>query len=275
MERDAIVHASSAGIVQELAKGVALQNQVGYAKNFDRSRSLSSEEIAWWVEEIRSRAGLDRSSRVLDGGCGTGRFAVPLEAAVGCSVVGLDKNREMLREARGKSEAVQWIEGDLLRLEVDLPEHVGTFDCILISSVIQQIQNLDLLFRQCRKMLVEGGVLLVRTTTPKLLRSVEWYRYFQKALDFELRRTHSVHSVRKSLNSSGFRINSQIQADLASAVIADELVVRFARKGFSWCSVYTEAEYSNSLESMRRAYAKKERVEYHHPTILITAKASA
>ena len=65
---------------------------------------------------------LDESggSRILDGGCGTGRVAIEL-ARRGYQVTGVDADASMLASARAKAPELPWIEGDLAHL----PDAVG------------------------------------------------------------------------------------------------------------------------------------------------------
>jgi SAM-dependent methyltransferase len=65
---------------------------------------------------------------VLDAGCGTGRIAMEL-ARRGLGVVGVDLDPEMLAAARDKAPFIQWIEADLVDVDLD-----RTFDGIVMAG---------------------------------------------------------------------------------------------------------------------------------------------
>ena len=65
---------------------------------------------------------------VLDAGCGTGRVAIEL-ARRGVSVVGVDVNVSMLATARRAAPAIEWIEHDLVALDL-----ARTFDAVLMAG---------------------------------------------------------------------------------------------------------------------------------------------
>jgi len=54
---------------------------------------------------------------VLDAGCGTGRVAIEL-ARRGLDVVGVDADRPMLEAARRKAPQLEWVEADLVDVEL-------------------------------------------------------------------------------------------------------------------------------------------------------------
>ena len=69
-----------------------------------------------------------RPLTVLDAGCGTGRVAVEL-ARRGIDVVGVDIDPSMLERARAKEPRVEWVEGDLV--DVDLGRR---FDVVVLAG---------------------------------------------------------------------------------------------------------------------------------------------
>src|SRR3989337_2318622 len=72
------------------------------------------EWLFWLPPSIRSKAvsrlGLKRGSRVLEGGCGTGRNLAPLIEAVGAEgqVYGVDLSEGMLAEAKQLCVRREW-----------------------------------------------------------------------------------------------------------------------------------------------------------------------
>jgi 2-polyprenyl-3-methyl-5-hydroxy-6-metoxy-1,4-benzoquinol methylase len=106
--------------------------------------------------------------RVLDVGCGEGRFAAEL-ARVGASVVGIDVAEEPLRRARA-------LEPDLdLRLVDDGgPWELAdsSFDVVWAGEVIEHVLDTAAWLSEIRRVLRSAGVLLISTpahSRPRLL----------------------------------------------------------------------------------------------------------
>jgi len=108
----------------------------GPAATYDRVRSSSPQEVQeFWLPAAVLETGLAPGARILDVGCGTGRLAVPLASR--CSVVGLDRSREMLGVARGKGSSPAFVLGDAARL----PFRDRTFDVALAVMVFHLLQD--------------------------------------------------------------------------------------------------------------------------------------
>lgn len=67
-------------------------------------------------------------SSVLDAGCGTGRVAIEL-ARRGIDVVGVDLDPNMLDSARAKAPQIEWVEHDLVSVDVG-----RTFDVVAMPG---------------------------------------------------------------------------------------------------------------------------------------------
>src|SRR5215470_16501685 len=74
-------------------------------ERYHRSRALTSADVDHWMRLVQEV--LPRAVRplVIDLGCGTGRFTVPLAAQLGVSVIGVDPSQKMLREAARHTRA--------------------------------------------------------------------------------------------------------------------------------------------------------------------------
>jgi SAM-dependent methyltransferase len=98
---------------------------------------------------------------VLDCPCGYGRHTVPL-AEAGYRVVGADRSKAQLAEARRRSDAVRFVEADYR----ELPFDDGTFDCVLnlFTSIGYAGEEGDRqAFTEFRRVLRPGGALVVET----------------------------------------------------------------------------------------------------------------
>ena len=90
--------------------------------------------------------------RVLDACCGTGDLALAA-ARAGGRVTGLDFSGAMLERARRKSEAIEWVQGDVL----ELPFEDETFDAATIGFGIRNVADLEAGLRELARVLKPGG----------------------------------------------------------------------------------------------------------------------
>ena len=111
---------------------------------------------------LRRRFLLERvrtGDRVLDVGCGEGRFASELVRA-GASVVGIDVAEEPLRRARARDPEL-----DLRLVAEDGPWELAdaSFDVVWAGEVIEHVADTAAWLSEVRRVLRSGGSLLVST----------------------------------------------------------------------------------------------------------------
>ena len=102
------------------------------------------------------------AGRLLDAGCGSGKYAIPLRMR-GFEVIGVDVSRgglEMAKEASGRRGL------DILFLEADvrsLPFPDASFDVIWCYGVLQHLlyAERELAVREFRRLLRTGGMLFI------------------------------------------------------------------------------------------------------------------
>jgi SAM-dependent methyltransferase len=86
-----------------------------------------------WSQRIRRLGGILANDRVLDVGCGTGRFTREIALQSGAEVVGVDHSYQMVRLARKNVGAV----ADVRRADADLlPYRAGSFDVAFCFGVL-------------------------------------------------------------------------------------------------------------------------------------------
>jgi demethylmenaquinone methyltransferase / 2-methoxy-6-polyprenyl-1,4-benzoquinol methylase len=101
--------------------------------------------------------------RVLDAACGTGDLAIAAREAGG-QVTGLDFSGRMLERARRKSDAIEWVQGDVLALPFD----DASFDAATIGFGIRNVEDLDAGLSELARVVRPGGRLAVlELTRPK------------------------------------------------------------------------------------------------------------
>jgi 2-polyprenyl-3-methyl-5-hydroxy-6-metoxy-1,4-benzoquinol methylase len=97
--------------------------------------------------------------RVLDVGCGEGRFAAAL-AGTGAQVVGIDVAEEPLRRARAQHPD---LDVRLVALEGPWPLQDASFDVVWAGETIEHVQDTAAWLSEVRRVLRSGGELLLST----------------------------------------------------------------------------------------------------------------
>ncbi len=150
-------------------------------------------------EELVARGAL-AGRRVLDAGCGTGRFASELVDRFGCEACGIDPEPRMLAVAAGRTGARLRVEqGTAERLPVD----DGSFErvtMVLSAHLVDRPQA----FAECRRALEPQGFLVVAGFDPATFEGYWLNRFFPSMLAADLRRFPSAKTLELDLVDAGF-----------------------------------------------------------------------
>jgi len=113
-------------------------------------------------------------ARILDVGCGTGRWLQRLEPLHAASLHGTDSSPAMLERARGKLAPTT----QLTLTTCSLPSPDVSQDLILLSFVLSYIEDLPALAHECARTLKPGGHLILSDMHPDTERQRGWTRSF-------------------------------------------------------------------------------------------------
>ena len=180
------------------------------AEVYDRARPGDSPHLEWWFERIAEVGQLGPGRRLIDLGCGTGRWTIPLTERTGCETVGVDSSPEMLEKAREKDRGnvVTWLEGDVEYLDMIEPE---SFDCAFMSLMMHHVYDHQTTFRGVHRVLRFGGVFLIRQGTLEQILNDVTHQFFPETVSIDLARTPLTCQIEGWLEKAGFE---DIKAEL-------------------------------------------------------------
>jgi cyclopropane-fatty-acyl-phospholipid synthase len=113
---------------------------------------------------IAAKLAIEPGMRVLDIGCGWGGMALYLHRTTGAEVCGITLSQEQLKVARRRAE-MAGVDAHVRFELVDYRHMTGTFDRIVSVGMFEHVgpAHYRTFFRQCRKLLSPGGVMLLHT----------------------------------------------------------------------------------------------------------------
>jgi ubiquinone/menaquinone biosynthesis C-methylase UbiE len=163
------------------------------SSTYDLSRPISEKNLALWLELISGKIGPRRGLKLLDLGCGTGRFSIPIAKRLGCHVTGADSSGEMLRRAMVKegSGAVEWHIQDAESLSY--PDIA--FDVVFMSHLLHHVDDPIKVVKESHRVLRPGGVILNRYGSMGNIHSDPEHRFFPETIEIDKGRTPTVGQV--------------------------------------------------------------------------------
>jgi SAM-dependent methyltransferase len=172
------------------------------ASFYDEGRSLSEQNIYMWLSIVARLSGGQKGTRLLDLGCGTGRFAIPMAEKLGYCVTGTDASPEMLEKAREKDSkhSVTWDVQDAHRL--NYPD--ASFDIVFMSHVLHHCADPAKVISECRRVLSPGGILLNRHSVIEEIRGDPESAFFPEARAVNESRIFSLNDTIALFKDAGF-----------------------------------------------------------------------
>ena len=221
---------------------------------YDRGRDHGPEFLGLWMAALeRYLHGLD-VRRILDLGCGTGRFSEALATHFRAEVVGIDPSVKMLERAREKPhpDRVQYQLGSAEA--ISLPPR--SVDVIFISMSFHHFVDRASAARECRRVLRDQGVVCVRTGTREQIQSYPYVPFFPSTPPKLVEVLPDHAELREPFEAAGFRLSNSeliIQTIAPSwSAYADKL----SAGGDSILATLSAQEFQSGLAAVRRHVAE-------------------
>ncbi|TAM77874.1 2-amino-4-hydroxy-6-hydroxymethyldihydropteridine diphosphokinase [bacterium] len=226
--------------------GTLRTNYEAAAADYDRLRPLSGDE-GLLAEALEAACGVraHHAARLLDVGCGTGRYALWF-AGRGASVTGVDGSPAMLMRARAKAPEMRWLEG---RLPAGIP--VDRFDAAYSAFVVHHLSASERgeTFARLRRSL--DGPLAIATFSHRYFCEHPFAEIFPGFLDVELSRFPSIPALRGELLDAGFARVAVQRVRTLKEQDGARLIERVEGKFLSTFHVMSPEDFAAGLVALR------------------------
>ena len=212
------------------------------APDYDRLRPAGE---GWQELAERALAALEGTRRLLDVGCGTGRFAVLASERLGARVWGVDASDEMLREARRRpgAERVGWRRADAARL----PFKPGWFDAVHSHLVLHLVPDRPAVISELARVVAPGGRAVVGTFAPEHFQEFFLNPYFPSIPAIDLARFPGPERLCAELSAAGFERAAVTRFDQPVSVTAADVLERVRDRYISTLRLIADDEYAAGL----------------------------
>ena len=221
------------------------------AERYDSARRMSEASRRVWFDAIKRRIPRDGVRRIVDVGCGTGRFSALLAEEFDAEVIGVDPSRTMLAKARAGNAhpRVRYLEGEAGKLPVE----DGSCCLVFLSMVYHHIPDAPRAAAEFRRALRPGGHVCIRNSTIEQAARFPYQRYFPGVAEIHRRTLPPQDGVIGAMRSAGLRL---VAHDLVQHRFADslaELFERVSQRALSDLAALPDAEFEAGLQAMRAA----------------------
>ena len=219
--------------------------EIETANRYDSARSLPSQTRILWLDALKSSIPEQEIRKILDLGCGTGRFTAALGKAFECSVIGVEPSSAMLKVAMSQNELnVEWKQGQA----ENIPLENHAVDLVFMSQVFHHLVQPQQALREINRVLTSAGYLAIRNGTREYNKELAWLRFFPEALEIEDKQTPSQQELKESVYGRSFELISQRTIYQLFAASYDEYFEKVSQRGLSALIVISDKAFQSGLQ---------------------------
>ena len=216
---------------------------------YDSGRRYSPEILQQWLDLFSTHVPKDRVSRIIDLGCGTGRYSEPLAVHFEADVVGVDPSEKMLAEARKKTVhrgvVFERASGDKLPIE-DI-----SADMVLMSMVFHHLPEPRSIASECFRVLREGGSVCLRNSTVDAIESFSYLKFFPSVRTLIQEQLPTRDRIGATFEEAGFRTFAhEIVKHRISANWID-YAEKLSRRSDSFLARIPDDEFNGGMAALR------------------------
>jgi ubiquinone/menaquinone biosynthesis C-methylase UbiE len=242
-----------------------------YAVSFDKYRSHTTETTAALIRSVLRYVPSSPGARIIDIGCGTGRYALPLARATGVQVFATDLSWAMAGKGRAKDTAkdVSWSLSDACRI----PFVDETFDAAFLFLVLHVVKDPRKALREAYRILRPGGHCLILAHTYSQMDRQTVLSFFPEARKLNKRRMLSLTKAKDLVRELGFHHLRTEEFAESVTYARDAFLEKIRSKPNSSLRLISDAAFERSYRTLEAAVAGQETcTEQTFSTLLVMRK---
>lgn len=189
-----------------------LYNTIGVG--YDTTRRADPYLVSRLAALLQIKPETSSNMRILDAACGTGNYTIAVSASGG-TWTGLELSEVMQREAKAKSDSIDWQLGDVTALPFANGSAESGFDAAQCTLAIHHFPSLDTAFGEIYRALKPGGRFVLFTSDPDQMRGYWICEYFPDLMERGCLQMPAIEPVCDALRSAGF---TNIETELYSVL---------------------------------------------------------
>jgi ubiquinone/menaquinone biosynthesis C-methylase UbiE len=245
--------------------------ELEYADSFEKYRSKTTEMTAALIRSVLRYVPFSPRAKVIDIGCGTGRYALLLDAATEAQIFATDLSMEMLEKGRHEDHAhhVSWFRCDAC----EMPFADESFDAALLFLVLHLVRDLKTALQEAHRILRPGGYCLIFAHSYSQLDRQTIFRFFPEARKLNKRRMLSLAKLQRLVQEIGFHhVRTEEFAETATYT-RDAFLEKVRSKPNTSLRSMTDDDFRRRYEALEAAVAGQEKcTEESFGTLLAARK---
>lgn len=232
-----------------------IKANLGMHCNFDKLASIYdlyhySHDI--FVQFIGDENKIDKRTKIVDIGCGTGNDTVSLFNTFKCQIYGIDPSEKMLEKAMKKCQDITWLKGAAEETYLDN----NSIDIVTSFFSVHHFSDLNKAAEEFKRILKNTGKIFIFTISHSQMRKSIEYEFFPELLGYDLEKVPSIEVINVAFFKKNFNVKfNELEFEerrIDSKYI--EMVENRYRTGFLHLS---NKQISDGIERIKKRISKK------------------